>query len=103
MYLLLDGSVLVKPCAFCCRCKKAAGCNPCGHLFFKSNFVSPELGEEEKEDITNEKADLAFWYVLLIVCRQSCLFINLPGKSTCLSHSSGLFSTFRSSIHLSIQ
>lgn len=72
----------MKPCAFCCRCKKASGCNPYGHVFFKSNFVSPELGKEEKEDITNEKADLAFWYVLFIVYRQSYLFINLTGIST---------------------
>lgn len=70
---------------------------------FKSNLVSPELGGEEKEDITNEKADLAFCYVLLIAYRQPCLFINLPGKSICLSHSSGLCSTLCSSTHLSIQ
>lgn len=29
-------------------------------------FLNQTLG---KEDITNEKADLAFWYVLLIVYR----------------------------------
>ena len=52
-------------------CKKSPGCNPCGHLFLKSGSNSPGLSKEEKENITNEEADLAFWYVLLIVYRQS--------------------------------
>lgn len=82
---------------------KQLGAIPVGVYFFKSNFVSPELDEEAEEDITNERADLAFCYVLLIPCRQSCLFINLLGKSTCLCHSSGFFSMFWSSTYLSGQ
>lgn len=72
----------MKPCVFCCRCKKASGCNPYRHLFFKSKFVSPELDEEAEGDIKNEKTDLAFWCVLFVAYRQSCLFINLPGISS---------------------
>lgn len=73
---------------FAAGVRKQPGAIPGGifFFFFKSNFVSPELGEKDKEDITNQKADLAFWYVLLIKYRQPCLFINLQGKRTCLSH-----------------
>lgn len=47
---------------------KAAGCNSYGHLFLKSIFVNPEHSKEEGNIV---KADQAFWYVLLLVYKQS--------------------------------
>lgn len=49
---------------FAAGVRKQPGAIPGGIYFFKSNFDSPQFGEKEREDIINQKADLAFWYVI---------------------------------------